>query len=178
MIYGERVRLRGVEREDLPLFVRWVNDPEVIEGLSLYRPFSMAEEEQWFDQVQNKPADARPLVIEVNQPDGEWLPIGNLGLFDIQWRARSAELGIMIGEKAYWNQGYGGDAIRLLLKHAFETLNLNRIYLRVYDFNQRAIRAYEKIGFVHEGRLRQAEYSFGRYHDVLLMSILRSEWKG
>jgi len=82
----------------------------------------------------------------------------------------------MIGEKNYWNQGYGTESITLLLKHGFETLNLNRIMLRVYEDNPRAIRCYEKAGFVHEGRLREARYFEGVYRDVMLMSVLRREW--
>ncbi len=176
MIYGDRIRLRGVERTDLPVFITWLNDPEVIEGLALYRPLSMAEEEQWFEKMLTRSQDERPFVIEARTEDG-WQVIGNLALFDIKWREKSAELGIVIGEKTYWNKGYGGDAIRTLLTHGFETLNLHRIFLRVYEFNLRAIHAYEKIGFVHEGRMRQAEYSRGRYIDVLLMSVLSNEWK-
>lgn len=84
---------------------------------------------------------------------------------------------IFIAEKQYWNQGYGSEAVRMLLKHGFDTLNLNRIFLRVFEDNPRAIRAYEKVGFVHEGRLRKAKYRDGQYLDILLMSVLREEWK-
>jgi RimJ/RimL family protein N-acetyltransferase len=66
--------------------------------------------------------------------------------------------------------------MRLLLRVGFETLNLNRIFLQVDAENKGAIRAYEKAGFVHEGRWRQADYREGRYHDDLFMSVLRSEW--
>lgn len=176
MLYGERIRLRGVEKEDIDLFVRWLNDPEVTAGISLYRPLSSLEEERWFNQMLERPVDERPLTIEIQQEGGSWLPIGNLGLFDISWRQRSAELGIMIGEKAYWDKGYGSEALGLLLRHAFDTLNLNRVYLRVFANNPRAIRAYEKLGFVLEGRMREAEYRQGEYLDVLFMSVLKSEW--
>ena len=122
-----------------------------------------------------RPVDEQPLAIEVQQ-DGGWCIVGNCGLFNIDWRCRSAEVGIFIGEKGLWNQGYGSEAMRLLLKHGFETLNLNRISLDVYETNPRAIRAYEKAGYVLEGRKRQAMVKNGRYIDVLLMSVLRSEW--
>jgi len=82
----------------------------------------------------------------------------------------------MIGDKSVWNQGLGTETISLLLKHGFETLNLNRIALKVYSDNPRARRTYEKTGFVHEGTLRQAVYKNGHYGDIELMSILRSEW--
>ena len=176
MIYGKRIRLRHVEREDLPRFVAWLNDPEVRHGLAMYLPLSQVEEEQWFENVLKRERDEQPLVIEVEGQDGCTM-IGNSGFFNIDWRNRSAELGIVIGDKAYWNKGYGTEVMRLLLHHGFTTLNLHRIFLRVFEGNPRAIRAYEKAGFVHEGRMRQAEFRDDKYLDVLLMSVLRPEWQ-
>ncbi|RME07861.1 MAG: N-acetyltransferase [Anaerolineae bacterium] len=176
MISGEGIRLRAVEEVDLPLFVRWLNDPEVRRGITVYRPLSLAAERRWFEAALQRPPDERPFVIEVCS-QGEWVAIGNIGLHRIDWRNRSAEVGIMIGEKEYWNQGYGRAAMRLMLSHAFDTLNLQRVSLQVYANNPRAIRSYEKSGFVLEGRLRQAHYQDGVYHDVLVMSVLRPEWQ-
>ena len=176
MITGTRVRLRAVEHNDLPRFVQWLNDPEVTAGLTLVTPLSQAQEEKWFERVLAGPPENAPLVMEINTQAG-WVPVGNLGLHMVNWHEREAELGIFIGEKTYWNQGYGEDAIRLLLDYAFWRLNLHRVSLRVHADNPRAVRCYEKIGFVHEGRLRQAHFSNGEYVDVLVMSVLRSEWK-
>ena len=176
MIYGKRVRLRHVEREDLSHFVEWLNDPEVRQGLSMYLPISHAEEENWFEKVLARDRDEQPLAIEVQIDDG-WNLIGNCGFFNLDWRNRNAELGIFIGDKAYWNQGYGTEVMRLLLRIGFSTLNLHRIYLRVYENNPRAVRVYEKTGFVHEGRQRQAEFRDGHYLDLLFMSVLRPEWR-
>jgi RimJ/RimL family protein N-acetyltransferase len=176
MIYGKRLRLRAPERADIPRFVAWLNDPEVIAGLAIHLPMGQAEEENWFEGMLKRPPAEHPLTMEIRQGEG-WLPIGNIGLMDIDWRNRSAEVGILIGEKAYWNQGYGREAMQMMLKHGFETLNLNRIFLRVYETNPRAVRSYEQAGFVHEGRQRQAEHRQGKYCDVLMMSVLRSEWE-
>ena len=176
MIYGDRIRLVAIEKEDLPLFVKWLNDPEVRDGLALYLPMSMAQEENWFDEMLKRDPNTQPLSIEVRQGD-EWVKIGNMGFFDFDHRARKAEVGIMIGNKDFWNQGYGTEAMTLLLKHGFETLNLHRIMLQVYEDNPRAIRCYEKVGYVHEGRLRQARYHNGRYYDVLNMGMLKEEWE-
>jgi len=175
MIYGENLRLRHVEREDLPKFVYWLNDPEVTQGLSIRLPLSIDEEESWYEQVLKQPAEERPLCIEVKLEDG-WQLIGNCGLFTIDWRNRNAEFGIFIGDKSSWNQGYGTEAVRLILEHGFSTLNLHRIFLRVMADNPRAINVYEKIGFVHEGSHREAEFHGGKYHDMLFMGMLRSEW--
>ncbi len=176
MIYGKRIRLRGIEKEDLPRFVEWLNDPEVTAGLTFIFPVSSREEEAWFSALAERSPEERPFAVE-RRTKNSWRLIGSTELRDFDKIARSAEAGIMLGDKSVWNQGYGTEAMRLLLKHGFETLNLNRIQLRVYEFNHRAIRTYEKIGFVHEGRQRQALYKYGKYHDSLIMSILRSEWE-
>lgn len=175
MIYGDRIRLRGVEREDIPRFLEWFNDPDVLEGLVLYLPMNTTDEEAWFENLSKRPPEERPLAIEIRVDEG-WKHIGNCGFHQIDRIAHSAEVGIAIGDKSVWNQGYGTEAMRLLLKHGFETLNLNRIALDVYEHNLWAIRTYEKVGFVREGCKRQAQYQHGKYHDVFLMSILRSEW--
>jgi len=175
MIYGNGVRLRGVERTDLPRFVEWLNDPEVTEGLTFFLPLSMAEEEKWFEGLNDRPREERPLAIEIKNGK-TWRLIGNSGFHGIEWNNRSAEVGIFIGNKSVWNKGYGTEVMRLLLRHGFEALNLNRIFLRVYAGNSRAIRAYEKAGFKHEGTMRAAVYKHGKYSDVHFMSVLRSEW--
>ena len=176
MIIGDGIRLRAVERSDLSLFVNWLNDYEVRQFLTLYFPISMAFEEKWYESMINSSPEEQPMVIEVITEKG-WKPIGNLGLMHVSNIDRDAELGIFIGEKTEWNKGYGRKAIQLLLRYAFMTLNLNRIYLRVFENNLRGINSYRAIGFVEEGRMRQAKFSEGAYLDILLMSVLRSEWQ-
>ncbi len=175
MICGDRIRLRGVERSDIPKFQEWLNDPEVIESLSIYLPLSMIDEEQWFDNVSRLSPDEKPLAIELKQ-GRDWRLIGNSGFFNLEWANRCAEFGLFIGNKSVWNKGYGTETVRLILRHGFETLNLHRIYLRVYSTNPRAKRAYEKVGFVLEGTMREAVYRHGRYADIHIMGVLRSEW--
>ena len=177
MIYGDRIRLRALEEKDLPFFVQWLNDPELRQFLFLHMPLSTADEEDWYREQLDKPPEERPLTIEIqSERKGGWKIIGNCGFIKLDWRSRAAELGIQIGEKAAWNQGYGTRAVQLLVEHGFQTLNLHRIWLRVFDFNGRAIQVYRKIGFTEEGRLRQAYYHQGRYHDLLVMGLLRQEW--
>jgi len=171
MIVGQKTRLRAIEREDIPTFVRWFNDPEVRRYLEMYLPMSKAEEEEWFE-ARLKDQSCRIFAIETE----EGAHIGNIGLHDLDWRNRTAGLAIVIAEKEYWGRGYGSDAIITLLDFAFNEMNLHRIYLSVFDFNERAIRCYEKCGFRHEGRAREAFFQDGKYHDNLLMSILREEF--
>ena len=175
IIYGERIRLRSAERSDLEKFVDWVNDPEVTAGLTLFLPMSSVDEDKWFETIMKNPQEEKPLVVEMKD-GGDYRLIGNSGFLEFDWIARSAEVGIMIGDKSVWNQGYGTEVMTLLLRHGFQTLNLNRICLRVYDNNKRAIRSYEKAGFVHEGCMRQGVYRHGKYFDILFMSVLREEW--
>jgi len=174
LIYGEQVRLRAIERSDIPTFVRWFNDPEVRQYLLMYAPVSAAQEEKWFEDTLQRVQRREDFVFAVEARVGdEWVHIGNVGLHRIHWKDRCAIFGIALGEKAYWDQGYGTDATRTMLHFAFEELNLHRVELEVLDENARARRCYEKVGFRYEGTRWQAIFSAGRYHDAHLMSILR-----
>ena len=175
MIYGEGVRLRAIEREDIDRFVRWFNDPEVRRYLLMYEPMSRAKEERWFEERLSRKDDLL-LAIEVREGDS-WVHIGNMGLHRIDWKNRVATLGIVIGEKEYWGKGYGTEAVRTMLRYAFHELGLNRVELETYSFNPRAQRCYQKAGFVREGVRRQALYRDGEFHDVITMGILRSEFE-
>ncbi len=175
MLSSQRLRLRPIQRSDLPFFVEWLSDPEVRQFITVNIPLSLEEEEQWYEQVLKQPKPERPLAIEAKEGD-DWRLIGNISLFDLNWIHRSAEVGILIGDKRFWNRGFGREAMQLMVKHAFSTLNLNRVYLRVDVENVRGIRAYERAGFVKEGILRQAVYRNGIYSDMMVMSVIRSEW--
>jgi RimJ/RimL family protein N-acetyltransferase len=182
MILGERVRLRRVERADLPRFVAWLNDVEVRDHLALYHPMGLADEEIWFAKQADLEPVLRPLAIEARAADvrreaadPEWTLIGATSFHHVDWKNRWAELGIMIGEKAWWGRGYGTDATRALARWGFDELGLNRVCLRVFEDNARARRAYEKVGFREEGRLRQDRFHAGRYVDTIVMGLLRDE---
>lgn len=174
MIYGDGIRFRAIEREDLSTFVEWFNEPELREGIMLYLPMSLAHEEKWFEEMLKRTPDEQPMAIEAAQ-DKNWSMVGNCGFFNIERINRSSEIGIVIA-KPYWEKGYGTKAMKLILEHGFNTLNLNRISLGVYSSNPRAKHVYEKVGFVEEGRLRQAHYHNGDYVDEYIMSVLREEW--
>lgn len=178
-IYGKRIRLRAAEREDLPTFIQWLNDPEVTENLLIFAPMSLYEEEQWYENMMKRPIAEHVLVIEAENPDrpSGYQRIGTCSFMSIHPRNHSAEVGIMIGEKNYWNQGYGTETMGLLLDFGFGRLNLHRIWLQVFEKNLRGIRAYEKAGFKFEGKFRDGHFQHGRFYDVHLMSVLRDEWE-
>jgi diamine N-acetyltransferase len=176
MIVGKNVRLRPIERDDLPRFVEWFGDPSVRRHLTIYLPFSQAQEERWFENLLGRLERREDVLLAIETADG--IHIGSLGLHAINWKDRCAELGIVIGDKAYWGQGYGADAIRTLLGVAFGEMNLHRVFLRVDADNARAIRCYEKCGFQREGTSRHAVFREGAYHDQYVMSILELEFEG
>ena len=175
MILGDKVRLRPIEREDLPRYVRWFGDPEVRRHLLIYLPFSLAQEERWYTSLLERLEQGNDVVFAIETAEG--VHIGSVGLHSIGWKDRHAELGIVIGEKEHWGQGYGTDAIRTLLGVAFEEMNLHRVFLRVDADNERAIRCYEKCGFQREGAMREVVFREGEYHDQLIMSVLRPEYR-
>lgn len=174
MLHGQRVSLRAVEAGDLERAYKWINDREVTRYLTARYPLSHADEERWLARrPTNSLADGVTLAIETE--GGEH--IGNLDLHLVSPDDRTAHLGIMIGEKAYWSNGYGSDAIVTLLRFAFEEMNLHKVSLHVFDSNPRAVACYRKCGFQQEARLRDHYYGEGCYRDVLVMGVLREEFE-
>jgi RimJ/RimL family protein N-acetyltransferase len=173
-IRGSLVALRATEEEDLPLLKRWINDPDVTETLAGRYPYGMRGERDYYE-ANYAPAFKRVAFVIVALESG--VPIGNCSLDTPSPEDRAAELGIFIGEKSFWDRGFGTDAMKTLVRFGFDEMNLNRIELTVFDFNHRAIRVYEKIGFEVEGTLREAHYQNGAYVDMIAMSILRRDWE-
>ena len=165
MLPGKRIKLRAMEPEDIPAMVRRLNDPEVIENLLRYAPLSIKEEEAWYQKMIASPAEEHYYMIDVLD-EAAFKTIGVTHLHDVDWKNRSAEIAICIGEKNYWGNGYGRETMQLMLRHGFNDLNLNRMYLYVFDTNERARKAYIAAGFVEEGRLRQDIYKNGRFIDT------------
>jgi diamine N-acetyltransferase len=174
---GNLVRLRPPEREDCPLFVSWLKNPVLRQYITI-RYISDALEERWFEglltDTSRNPPGRLHFVIELLSSAQ---PVGVVAFDDINWRDRDAELGIIIGDPEFWGQGYGTDALHTMLEVGFSWYNLHRVHLYAVHDNVRAVRIYEKCGFCHEGRLRDAIFINGQYQDLLLMSILENELK-
>ena len=169
------MRLRPVDEPDLPLFVRWFNDPEVRYWLSMSDApeFTLESEEEWYDEMR---ADPTRVIWCIETEDGQ--PIGNLGLHAIDEAHGRATFGISIGEKAFWSRGYGTEALREVLFYAFGEMGLRRVVLEVDEDNARGIRCYEKCGFVREGLLRGHRLRGGQPVNDVVMAVLREEWDG
>jgi RimJ/RimL family protein N-acetyltransferase len=172
MIHGERIVLRAVERDDLANYVLWLNDPAVLTYFGNLVPLSLAQEEQWYENMLQD-SSQRVFSIELEERH-----IGGAGFGSIDGRNRSAEVGLFVGIPELWDQGLGRDVLETLLRFGFEQMNLQRIYLRVFADHKRAVHLYETVGFQHEGCWRQAAFRHDRYHDLLWMSMLRGEWTG
>lgn len=171
-IIGQKIYLRSPVRGDEKIYALSENHPE--SRHFLYYALPTNEEWHW-EQIQKKINDPHTILftIATKQPD---VPIGNTAFVRIDWVGRMATFYIAISEKENWSKGYGSEATRLMVKYAFETINLNRVQLHVSTENQRAVRTYEKIGFSIEGTLRQAMYFDNRYHDFYLMAILKEDY--
>jgi RimJ/RimL family protein N-acetyltransferase len=171
MLEGRLVRLRAVEQGDLPAFVKWINDPEVTEYLQFEPPMSMEDEVTWYHHM----IGSKDKAFAIETREGRL--IGNIGLIGLDWRNRRTDVGIMIGEKDAWCRGYGTDAMTLMLRYLFEELGLNRVGLFADVGNHRAIRCYQKCGFLREGIVRHHRFKDGRFVDSVQMSILCSDWE-
>ena len=170
---GESVVLRRHVAGNLDAFLRWYSDPEVAR-LARYQesPMRAEEIERFFA---SRALGPESLSLAIHLRDSNRL-VGTCALSQLDHENGSALFHITIGEKDTWGRGYGTEATRLLLDHAFGTLSLHRIGLSVFSFNERAIRSYLSCGFVMEGRAREAIWRDGRWWDEITMSVLHSDW--
>jgi RimJ/RimL family protein N-acetyltransferase len=173
-IVGQKVALGPPRRELLPLYLKWVNDFEVTRTTATgMRPMTWEAEESWYDRLTENQQEVSFTIYD----RATLQPIGNTGLIQVDYIDRSAEFGIMIGEKAFWGKGYGTETTVLMLDYGFNGLGLHNIMLRVFSNNQRGLRAYQRAGFRLIGRRREARRLGGRPHDVIYMDCLASEFQ-
>jgi RimJ/RimL family protein N-acetyltransferase len=172
---GELIRLVAPAEEDAPVLARWSEDADYLRALDsdYARPVSAHE---FATRLAPDQSDPNKVEFHLRTLQEDRL-IGFVALHSIEWNNGAAMLAIGIGESAYRGKGYGSDALRLILRYAFNELNLHRVGLDVISNNTRAIRAYEGAGFQHEGTMRDAVLRDGSRHDRVLMSILRHEWQ-
>ncbi len=174
MLFGQRVTLRGITREDMERQWQFNNDVEVelAGGGDPPYPQSLTRLQAEFDQSASTGGrDGTAFAIEA---DSKY--IGQCALFNTNEINHTCELGITIGDKDYWAKGYGREAITLLLDYAFRLRNIRKVWLQVHGNNPRAISAYKACGFIEEGRLRAHVWSNGHYVDLVQMGVLRDEW--
>lgn len=166
---GERVRLRAPRDDDLPFLLRLANDPDLRGWLRFERPVTESEERAWLAHLHDD--EGRVWLVETLPGK----PVGLVSLLEWSHVARHAELGVALLAPEDRGAGFGGEACRLALRHAFEDMGLQRVHLTVHEDNP-AARLYRRLGFREEGRLRRHAYKRGAYRDVLAMGLLREEW--
>ncbi|MFQ5979817.1 MAG: GNAT family N-acetyltransferase [Candidatus Heimdallarchaeota archaeon] len=176
MYEGKLTRLRGYRLEDVSLFLDNWNAYELRRFVGEMFPHSKEEEEAWVRQTWEEMRKGQNYTFAIEALQNNEL-LGGAGLHNVNRITRSAILGIAIHKPQNWGHGFGTDAIEVLLRIAFDILNLHRVELEVHDFNTRAIACYRKTGFQEVGRRREARFTEGRYHDTLIMDILAKEWK-
>ncbi|MCL5935585.1 MAG: GNAT family N-acetyltransferase [Firmicutes bacterium] len=169
---GSMVMVRSMTQSDLPKLVQWKNDPEIadlVRGAPIYTNLTM-ETKRFEKSLEN--GEALRLMLCT----GEGESIGFMVITDLDKPNKKANLGMLIGEKQYWNRGLGSEAMEVILKHFFDNLGFNRIGLEVFEYNLRARHMYRKVGFVEEGIQRQGLVKGDKYYDVILMGITKADY--
>ncbi|GAF21966.1 MULTISPECIES: GNAT family N-acetyltransferase [Shouchella] len=175
MFQSTRLRLRKMQNTDISLYHQWRNDHEVMASTSLVLDVYTYEETQSFvENVMLSSAQSKSYIIEELEHD---TPIGVISLIGIDYKNRNAECILDIGEKSKWGKGYGTEALSLLLTYAFYELNLHRLSLRVFSTNEKAIHLYKKVGFVQEGRIKEAVFRNGGWIDIIHMGLLQTHYQ-
>lgn len=173
ILKGEKVILRPIRLTDAERFVKWFNDKTVNKFLT-YRSLTLKAEKKYIkDRLIGKVKDSLHLCVDTI--DGNH--IGATSLDSINKQNRRATFGIVIGDKRYWNSGYGSEAARLIIDYGFKKLKLHRIDLDVYSYNTRAIKVYKRLGFKVEGRKIEYTKLGNKFYDAFMMSILDRDWK-
>lgn len=170
-LVGDRIYLSPRNIEDVEKFTEWMNDFEVTDYTGRSGQIMSLEGEKSYLQENSNPEATFSMVTL----DGDKL-IGTVGLERIDHMQRTATLGIFIGDKDYLSQGYGTEAIRLVLDYGFNYMNLHNIKLDVLNVNERAIKCYQKCGFKEAGRIRESKFINGKYYDTIVMDILDNEF--
>jgi RimJ/RimL family protein N-acetyltransferase len=171
VLRGEKCTLRPPRKEELSIYQRWFEDPEVIYFTPGIGPLSDAKEEEWFDRVGEDP-NAVQWVIEVAGK-----PVGFTGIGGINWRHSNGETGLVIGEKSLWRKGIASEAMKLRTAFCFRELNLHKIRTRAFMENEASKRALQKAGYRESGIQREEMFRDGRFRDIWMGEVLRDDWE-
>jgi RimJ/RimL family protein N-acetyltransferase len=174
LLSGSRVALTALSNDDAAVLARWQADNEYLRLLDSKPAFPKNEAmmSEWMRSGQQG-HDNFLFGIRIHATGSL---IGFLELGEVLWTHRTTWLAVGIGERTYWGQGYGYEAVALALDFTFRELNLHRVQLTVFSYNERAIRLYEKLGFRREGVFREFMERDGERHDMYLYGLLRNEW--
>ncbi|MCM3711765.1 GNAT family N-acetyltransferase [Sporosarcina luteola] len=174
MLSSKRLQFRKMMVSDIEKYHSWRNDLAVMNttstSLDLY---SLDETRHFVENIILNSTSSKSYIIEESEGN---TAIGVTSLINIDSKNRNAECIIDIGEKEFWGKGYGTEALKMLLEYSFLELNLHRVSLRVFSLNKRAIHIYNKLGFIKEGVVRESLYRNGKWHDIIIMGVLKREY--
>lgn len=172
MYQGEKVILRALDNSDLMRSLDFSNDYDTMRGATsgLLLPSTVDDEARLFSAQSRQNRGEYQFAVETRDTHAF---IGRCGFINVDWKNRSAEITVLIGDGALRGKGYGTDAVRTLLRFGFDEMNLHKASAQVFTFNEAALRCYEKCGFVREGLLREEVYRDGRYQDVAVLGLIR-----
>jgi RimJ/RimL family protein N-acetyltransferase len=174
MIRGERIYLSALDPSNAEIALGWFADPEVREWLlNGHIPMTLASEHAFYARMEASDSD---YVFEIHLAENDRY-IGNAGINGVKLPERDGEIGILIGEKDCWNQGYGRDALLTLMRFGFETLGMHRLQIQAVEGHERAVHLYPSLGFTETGRRREAQFLHGRFWDDIMWDMLESEWR-
>lgn len=174
MLKGEITGLRALEKEDLVLLRDWRNNPNFRKNFREHKELNLLNQENWFNRTYSNPNDFMFVIVDLDSNT----PIGACGLLYTNWINRSADFSFYIGkDELYIDEKYAYDAAKTLLKYGFEDLNLNKIWMELYEYDYKKIDFFKtKFDFHIDGKLRENAFSEGRYWDSFIISILKSEF--
>jgi len=167
---GERIELKTIEEEDIPFMVKNINDPKVWSSLTIHLPANKIREREFLKNISKSDKEIHLMICDDDKK------IGMVSIFDIDHRVRKGEVGLWIAPD-HWKQGYGTEAVRLIMEYGFDTLNLHRVFAAALRNNPGSLKIWEKLGFEKEGVSRDAAFVKGEYVDLINYSILEDEWE-
>lgn len=173
-LMGERIYLSPMCVEDAEKYVEWFCDFKLTDGTGKSACLMNVEAEREWIEEKLKNQDLQFAIVSLENDE----LIGQCGFNEINYQNRTGTVGILIGEEKNRSNGYGAEALKLLLDYGFRYLNLNNVMLTVKSFNERAINCYKKVGFREFGRRRESYFLNGKYYDDVYMDILAEEFRG
>ncbi|WP_335870077.1 GNAT family N-acetyltransferase [Bacillus sp. 2205SS5-2] len=173
ILRNKRIHLGGFMEEDLPAMIAWYDNEQMMRYLDAlpFRPKSKSDVRKWTEETSDKIYRFSIRLNETNEI------IGYIELDGILWTHRTTWISIAIGDDQYWGAGYGAEALQCMLSYAFQELNLHRVQLTVFSYNQRAISLYQSLGFQKEGEFREFLQRDGQRYGMELYGLLYEEWK-
>jgi RimJ/RimL family protein N-acetyltransferase len=174
MIKGNKIGLRALEKSDLEYLRDWRNIPEFRKNFREHRELNLYNQEKWFERTMSSPNDYMFIIERLEDKT----PIGACGLLYISWVIRSADFSFYIGvDEKYIDEEYAPEAIQLLLDYGYKNLNLNKVWMELYEYDEKKIKLFrEEFNFKVDGQLRANCFEDGRYWDSYIISLLKDEY--